>query len=41
MFIINDAQGRGLDFPSGSEIEEEGGVFLIIGKLPSSFLQYK
>jgi hypothetical protein len=41
VFIINDAQGRGLDFPSTTEIEEEGGIFLIVGKLPSSYLQYK
>ena len=40
-FIINDAQGRGLDFPSSTEIEEAGGVFLIVAKLPSSFLQFK
>ena len=41
MFIINDAQGRGLDFPSSTEIEDAGGVFLIIAKLPNSFLQFK
>jgi hypothetical protein len=38
VFIINDTQGRGLDFPSSTEIEEAGGVFLIIAKLPNSFL---
>jgi hypothetical protein len=41
VFIINDAQGRGLDFPSSTEIEDAGGVFLIIAKLPNSFLQFK
>ena len=41
VFIINDAQGRGLDFPSCTEIEESGGVYLIISKLPSSYLQFK
>jgi len=29
---------EGLDFPSSTEIEEEGGIFLIIGRIPSSFL---
>ena len=41
VFIINDAQGRGLDFPSSTEIEEEGGIFLIIGIIPSSYLQFR
>jgi hypothetical protein len=40
VFIINDLQGRGLDFPSSAEIEENGGVYLVIAKLPDSFLQY-
>jgi hypothetical protein len=38
VFIINESQGRGLDFPSTTDIEENGGVYLIVGKLPSSFL---
>ncbi len=38
VFIINDSQGRGLDFPSSTEIEEEGGIFLIIAIKPSSYL---
>ena len=38
VFIINDAQGRGMDFPSSTEIEENGGVYLIVGQLPSGFL---
>jgi hypothetical protein len=41
VFIINESQGRGLDFPSTTDIEENGGVYLIVGKLPFSFLQYK
>ncbi len=40
MFIINDAQGRGMDFTSSTEIEENGGVYLIVGQLPKSFLQF-
>ncbi len=38
VYIINDTQGRGLDFPTTTEIENGGGVYLIVGKLPSSFL---
>jgi hypothetical protein len=41
VFIINDLQGRGLDFPSSTEIEENGGVYLVIAKLPATYLQYK
>ncbi len=41
VFIINECQGRGLDFPSNTDIEESGGVYLIVAKLPSSFLQFK
>ncbi len=38
IFIINDSQGRGMDFPTSTEIEDNGGVYLIIGQLPSGFL---
>ena len=38
VFIINGTQGRGLDFPSSTEIEENGGVYLVVAKLPSGFL---
>jgi hypothetical protein len=41
VFIINEAQGRGLDFLSSSDIEEAGGNLVIVGKLPLSFLQYR
>jgi len=41
VFIINGTQGRGLDFPSSTEIEENGGVYLLIAKLPSGFLEFK
>ena len=41
VYIINDSQGRGLDFPTTTEIEENGGVYLLIAKLPSSYLQFK
>jgi len=40
-FIINESQGRGLDFASTQEIEGHGGVFLILAQLPSTFLQYQ
>jgi len=40
-FIINEAQGRGLDFQSSAEIEMNGGNLVIIGMLPESFLQYR
>jgi hypothetical protein len=40
-FIISDSQGRGLDFPSSAEIEEAGGVYLIVGMLPNTFLQFR
>lgn len=39
IFIINKKQGRGLDFISNLEIESNGGVFLIVGVLPSSYLE--
>ncbi len=38
VFIINDLQGRGLDFPSSNEIEENGGVYLVIAKIPDTYL---
>lgn len=38
VFIISDAQGRGLDFPTSTEIEDKGGIFLIVAKLPSGYL---
>ena len=38
VYIIDGTQGRGLDFPSSTEIEENGGVYLVIAKLPSGFL---
>jgi hypothetical protein len=41
VFIINETQGRGLDFPSSTEIEDNGGVYLLVAKLPSGFLQFK
>ena len=41
VFIINGTQGRGLDFPSTTEIEENGGLYLVIEKLPSGFLSFK
>jgi hypothetical protein len=41
VFIINQAQGRGLDFNSSVEIEEHGVVFLLVSELPSTFLQYR
>ncbi len=34
VFIINEEQGRGIDFKSSSEIEANGGVYLIVGCLP-------
>lgn len=39
IFIINKKQGRGLDFISNLEIESNGGIFLIVGVLPSSYLE--
>jgi len=41
VFLINEAQGRGLDFLSNFNIEEAGGNLVIVGKLPKSFLQYR
>jgi superfamily II DNA/RNA helicase len=41
IFIMSDSQGRGLDFSSSSEIEANGGVYLILAKLPPTFLQYR
>jgi len=38
VFIITDQQGRGLDFPSNSLIEEGGGVFVIVACLPRTSL---
>lgn len=32
--IISADQARGLDFPTSSEIEANGGVFLIVGQMP-------
>jgi hypothetical protein len=40
IFLINESQGRGLDFPSSSEIEAEGGIYLIIARLPETYLQF-
>ena len=41
VFIINEMQGRGLDFVSSVDIEEKGGVYLLIAKMPKSFLQFR
>jgi len=38
IFITSDSQGRGLDFGSSSEIEASGGVYLVLAKLPPTFL---
>jgi hypothetical protein len=40
-FLINQDQGRGLDFPSCSEIEQGGGVHVMIIELPKFFLQFR
>ena len=39
--IISSDLGRGLDFPTDSNIEDAGGVFLIIATLPKYYLQYR
>ena len=41
VFIINETQGRGLDFMSSTEIEDNGGVYVVIATLPTAYLQYK
>ena len=41
VFLINSFQGRGIDFPSCSDIEQNGGVFVMITELPSYFLQFR
>lgn len=40
VYLLDEEQGRGLDFPSNSEIEANGGVYLIVACLPQRFLQY-
>ena len=41
VFLINSFQGRGIDFPSSSDIEQNGGVFVMITELPRYFLQFR
>jgi hypothetical protein len=41
VFLINTLQGRGIDFPSSSDIELNGGVFVLITELPRYFLQFR
>jgi len=41
VYLINENQGRGMDFPSSSEIEQRGGIFVIISALPSYYLQFQ
>jgi hypothetical protein len=38
VFIVNERQGRGLDFMTNSDIEKNGGVYVIIGCLPKHYL---
>jgi L-amino acid N-acyltransferase YncA len=38
VFLINPDQGRGLDFPTCSDIEANGGNHVLIAELPSYFL---
>ncbi len=39
--IIGSQQARGLDFPSSSEIEEQGGVHVLVAELPEMYLHYQ
>ena len=41
VYILDEHQGRGLDFPSKPEIEAHGGVYLIIASLPDSIKEYE
>jgi hypothetical protein len=41
VFLINSYQGRGIDFPTNSDIEQNGGVFVMITELPRYFLQFR
>jgi hypothetical protein len=34
VFLINSNQGRGLDFPTNSAIEGNGGIYVMIAELP-------
>jgi hypothetical protein len=38
VYLINEEQGRGLDFPTNIEIEKNGGVYLIVTCLAQRFL---
>jgi hypothetical protein len=40
VYLINSEQARGLDFPTTYEIEQNGGNYLLLGILPSSYLAY-
>ena len=37
MALLNAKQGRGLDIPTSTAIEDAGGVYIIIGVTPQSF----
>jgi hypothetical protein len=36
VFIVDEQLCRGLDVKSSSHIESNGGIYVIVGKLPSS-----
>ncbi len=41
VFIVNPSQGRGIDFATNTEIENNGGVHVLISLLPQYFLQFR
>ncbi len=38
VYIANFQQGRGVDFPTSSEIENNGGVHVLIAAMPRFYL---
>lgn len=38
--LLNENQGRGLDAPTNSEIEDNGGITTIIAKVPRSYQEF-
>lgn len=40
-FVIDEEQGRGLDFASSTDIEANGGVHVVVGSLPAHYLQFR
>jgi hypothetical protein len=39
--LLNTRQGRGLDIPTSVTIENEGGIYVLIGVLPKSSREFE